>query len=115
MSVGKSGRWAWTGVYAIHRPSEDVRTSCTGQIYHYTYRLYAPEDSSYERCLGMSWCSMCREYSANVVFASRDTVLWDALADLPAGERERLGRSSEKLREYLDRLVRRGLWTQDAN
>ncbi|MEV6599231.1 hypothetical protein AB0M36_20605 [Actinoplanes sp. NPDC051346] len=107
---GKPGRWAWKGVFAVHRRSEGALSSCTGRIYQYTYRLYAPEDSRYERCVGMSWCSVCREASENLVFVSRDTTLADALADLPASERERIGQNSRKIRECLDRLVRRGLW-----
>ncbi|GIF49340.1 hypothetical protein Afe04nite_38790 [Asanoa ferruginea] len=63
--------------------------------------------------MGMSWCSVCREVSQNLVFVNRDTVLWDALADLPGRERERVGLNSAKIRERLDRLVRRGLWPQD--
>ncbi|GLW33110.1 hypothetical protein Areg01_60480 [Actinoplanes regularis] len=115
MRGGQSGRWAWKGVFAVHHRSGDVPSSCTGRIYQYTYRLHAPEDSRYERCLGMSWCSLCREFSENVGFVSRDTVLWDALSGLEASERESLGRNSRRIREYVDRLVRRGLWAQEPS
>jgi hypothetical protein len=112
---GRSDRWAWKrATDAVHRRPDGTLSSCTGRIYHYTYRLYAPQDSGYERCVAMSWCSICREASENLVFVGRDTVLRDALADLPARERERLGSNSGAIRERLDRLVRRGLWPQES-
>jgi hypothetical protein len=81
---------------------------CDGAIYSYQYRFYPPSDSSYERCIGLTWCSVCREYSGAMVFVPRSELLPDLLADLPAPERERLERSEVKLLDYLDRLVRRG-------
>jgi hypothetical protein len=69
----------------------------------------------YERCIGLSWCSVCRCYAGTMVFIPRDRVLWDALAESPHHERERLSRSEVKLLDYLDRLVRRGLWPKTAD
>lgn len=112
---GGAGRWGWKSAsIAPHRRPDGTLSSCTGRIYHYRYRLYSAEDPRYERCLAMSWCSICREVAENVVFVARDAVLWDALADLPGRERDALGPSSRKIREHLDRLVRRGLWPPDS-
>jgi hypothetical protein len=110
------GRWGWkAALNVVHgRPAGVPPSSCTGRIYHYVYRIYAPQDSNYERCVGMSWCTVCREVADGLVFVSRDTVLWDALADLPEHVRDRLARSSRKIRDHLDRIVRGGLWPEDA-
>jgi len=86
----------------------------TGEIFSYSYRYYEPQSSMYERCVGLSWCSSCRSYTGAMVYVPRERVLWDALADLPDDERERLSRSEVKLLDYLDRLVRRGLWPTAA-
>lgn len=71
---------------------------------------YAPSDRFYERCVGLVWCSTCREYSSPMVFVPRNEHLRDLLADLPMPGRERLARSEVKLLDYLERLVRRGIW-----
>jgi len=73
-------------------------------------RYYEPSDSSYERCVGLAWCSACSEYSGAMVYVPRGEQLTDVLADLPGPERERLARSEVKLLDYLDRLARRGAW-----
>jgi hypothetical protein len=80
------------------------------RIYHFNYRLYPPGDPGYDRCVGMSWCSICREVSEYVGSVDPGKELWDPLAELPAHERERLGTHSGRIRDYLDRLVRRGAW-----
>jgi hypothetical protein len=107
----RSARWTWSKVSAIHRPPDDANAvACDGDIYTYRYRFNAPSDSSYERCVGLAWCSTCREYSGAMVSVPRSEHLPDLLADLPTAERERLARSEMKLLDYLDRLVRRGTW-----
>lgn len=106
----RSARWVWSKVSTIHRAGEGDVVACDGAIYSYTFRLYAPSDNSYERCVGLAWCSMCREYAGAMVFVPRGRHLPDLLADLSIGERERLARSEVKLLDYLDRLVRRGIW-----
>jgi hypothetical protein len=73
-------------------------------------RCYAPSDSFYERCIGLAWCSGCREYSGAMVYVPPGEHLTDVLADLPAVQRDRLARSEVKLLDYLDRLTRRGAW-----
>lgn len=45
-----------------------------------------------------------------MVYVPSREALWDALANLPVHERERLAGSTVKLLDYLDRLVRRGEW-----
>ncbi|BCJ63085.1 hypothetical protein [Polymorphospora rubra] len=108
----RSGGWAWSKVGAIHGADATNAVACDGDIhsYRYRYRCSAPSDSSYERCVGLAWCSTCREYSGAMVFVPRAEHLPDLLADLPPSERERLARSEVRLLDYLDRLVRRGTW-----
>ena len=106
----RSDRWRWSKVYAIHRVDTHRPVACTGAVYTYAYRCYEPTDSMYERCIGLAWCSTCREFAGTMVYVPSTELLWDALADLPAHERERLSRSEIKLLDHLDRLVRRGTW-----
>lgn len=106
-------RWEWRGVSAVHRTDDGGTSSCTGRVYHYAYRIHGQEGSSYERCIGISWCSTCREHTAGLIFVPRDRDLWDALADLPPDRRETLYRSSKRLRDHLDRIARRGGWPDD--
>jgi hypothetical protein len=105
-------RWRWSKVSVIHRPqaSTSRTSSCPGQIQSYNYRYYEPQSSRYERCIGLSWCSACRSYTATMVYISRRETLWDALAELPHHERERISRSEVRLLDYLDRLQRLGRW-----
>jgi hypothetical protein len=105
-------RWAWSKVSQIHRPEPGgpETSSCTGEIFSYSYRYHPPQSSSYERCVGLSWCSVCRSYTGAMVYIPRDRALWDALADLPDDERGRLYGGEVRLLDYLDRLVRRGRW-----
>jgi hypothetical protein len=97
------GRWAWSKVGEVHTSTG----GCTGEVRTYHYRLYPPTDSRFERCVGLGWCSICREYCGNVVFVGRDVELHDVLAGLPHAERERTGRSEVRLLDWLDRLARR--------
>ena len=99
---GRAAGWTWTKVSTIHDGG-----LCDGEIRSYTYRNYGPSD---ERCVGLAWCSACRECSAAMVHVPRREHLPDALVGLPADERERLARSEMKLLDYLDRLARRGAW-----
>ncbi|GAA1386057.1 hypothetical protein GCM10009639_09400 [Kitasatospora putterlickiae] len=57
----------------------------------------------FERCIGFAWCSGCRIYGSNVVRVPRKHVLVDALASLPADEREWLLRKGAALVDHLDR------------
>ncbi|PYC72984.1 hypothetical protein C7C45_07745 [Micromonospora arborensis] len=106
----RSARWAWSKVSTIHGVRGGDAVGCAGEISSYRYRLYAPSDKFYERCVGLAWCSNCREYSGAMVFVPRNERLRDLLADLPTAERERLARSEVKLLDYLDRLARQGIW-----
>jgi hypothetical protein len=60
----------------------------------------------FERCIGFAWCTACRIYSGNMVHVPRKRVLVDALASLPAEQRDRLLRSETGLIEFLDRQDR---------
>ena len=106
----RPARWAWSKVRTVHgaRPQDTV--ACDGGIYTYQYRLYPPTGALCERCVGLAWCSTCREYTADMVFVPREERLPDPLAGLPASERKRLERSEIKLLDFVDRLVRRGAW-----
>ncbi|MEV7227203.1 hypothetical protein AB0M79_09290 [Polymorphospora sp. NPDC051019] len=107
----RTADWTWSKVDTIHRGDDTTdAVACDGQIHSYRYRFYAPSDSLHERCVGLAWCSMCRECSGAMVFVPRGETLPDPLADLPAPERERLTRSEVRLLDHLDRLVRRGTW-----
>jgi hypothetical protein len=106
----RSARWAWSKVSRIHGVPGGDAVACAGEISSYMYRFYAPSDRFYERCVGLAWCSICREYSSAMVFVPRNEHLRDLLANLPRHERERLAHSEVKLLDYLDRLVRRGIW-----
>jgi hypothetical protein len=103
-------RWTWSKVNTIHRAHDGHAAACTGTIYTYRHRFYAPSHDLYVRCVGLAWCSICREYSGAMVSAPRDEHLPDVLADLPVAERERVAGSEVRLLDYLDRLVRRGVW-----
>ncbi|MEV6525359.1 hypothetical protein AB0M43_25730 [Longispora sp. NPDC051575] len=102
--------WVWSKVGAVHGARGGDAVACAGGIHSHRYRLHPPADSSYERCVGLTWCSNCREYAGAMVFVPRDEHLPDLLAELPAAERERLARSELTMLDHLDRLVRRGLW-----
>src|SRR5262249_27081949 len=83
--------------------------------FSYCYRYHEPASTMYERCVGLSWCWVCRCYNGAMVYIPRGRPLWDALAEVPDRERERLSRSEVKLLDHLDRLVRRGLWPTTAD
>jgi hypothetical protein len=106
----RAAGWAWSKVSTIHERVPAYGGVCEGEIRWYTYRYHAPSNSSYARCIGLAWCSTCREYSGAMVHVPRDQHLIDLLADLPALERQRLTRSEVKLLDHLDRLARRGAW-----
>jgi hypothetical protein len=108
--AGGCTRWTWSKVSAVHEIRPSHGGACDGEIRSYKFRHYAPSDNSYERCIGLAWCSTCREYSGGMVYVPRGEHLTDALADLPAVRRNRLARGEVKLLDYLDRLARRGVW-----
>jgi hypothetical protein len=82
-----------------------VCAACGSVVRGYRYRFHPVESDFYERCLGFAWCSGCRIYTGNMVYVPRDEVLVDALAHLPAEQREQLRRSERKLIDYLDRCA----------
>jgi hypothetical protein len=68
----------------------------------YTFRFHPEESASFERCIGLVWCSKCRIYTGTMVHVPRDEVLVDALLALPAERQEQLRKSERKLLDYLD-------------
>jgi hypothetical protein len=80
-----------------------VCANCGTQVRGYNYRFYPAESESYERCVGLAWCPGCKIYAGNMVYVARDVQIVDALAHLPADEREHLKGSDKRLVEYLDR------------
>ncbi|MFH9612654.1 hypothetical protein ACH4MM_02600 [Streptomyces pratensis] len=83
-----------------------VCAACGTAVRSYRYRFHPPESPSFERCVGLAWCSGCRVYSGAMVHVPRDQVLVDALASLPWDRRERIGRSETKLVGCLDEWMR---------
>ncbi|WP_104818746.1 hypothetical protein [Kitasatospora sp. MMS16-BH015] len=81
--------------------------TCGAGVRAYQYRFHPMGSRQFERCIGFAWCPDCRVYVSALVHVPREQVLVDALADLPAGERERLERSETRLVAYLDRTSRR--------
>ncbi|MGW5349135.1 hypothetical protein ACWERV_01265 [Streptomyces sp. NPDC004031] len=76
---------------------------CGEPLRTYRYRLHPPGSPAFERCAGLAWCSSCRTYRADVVHVPRAEALHDALAPLPADERDRLLRKETALVHHLDR------------
>ncbi|WP_033341453.1 hypothetical protein [Catenuloplanes japonicus] len=102
--------WEWTKVGVLHGGLSRREVACDGEIRSYRYRFYSSTHRFFERCIGLAWCSRCREYSGAMVHVSRAEQLTDLLDGLPVAERERLLRSEAELLDYLDRLARRGRW-----
>ncbi|MEU6342424.1 hypothetical protein ABZ883_15955 [Streptomyces sp. NPDC046977] len=75
---------------------------CHEPVRSYEYRFHPPESSGFERCIGFAWCSGCRIYTGNMVHVPRKRVLVDALASLPADDRDQLRRKEAALIDYLD-------------
>lgn len=95
----------WRKVSTLDTIPQDGRrvcAACRTDVRSYQYRYYPAESSSYERCIGLSWCSTCRLYTGAMVYVPRDTVLPDRLASLPPEQREHLERSEARLIDYLD-------------
>ncbi|MER5864777.1 hypothetical protein [Kitasatospora sp. NPDC002040] len=76
---------------------------CHEPLRSYQYRFHPPESSAFERCIGFAWCSGCRIYSGTMVHVPRRRILVDALAPLPADDREQLLRKETALLDWLDR------------
>jgi hypothetical protein len=75
---------------------------CETVIRRYRYRFHRAESPSFERCVGVVWCSQCRVFDGSMVYVPRDVVLVDALAGLPPKLRYQLRHSDPKLVQYLD-------------
>jgi hypothetical protein len=80
-------------VTTIHKTRPVRGDSCEGEIRSYTYRYYAPSDSSDERRIGLAWCSTCREYSGAMLYVPPGEHPMDLHVGLLASEQERLARS----------------------
>jgi hypothetical protein len=78
-----------------------VCVTCGTTVGGYQYRLHPPESGMFERCVGLAWCSGCRVYTGAMVYVPRDEVLVDALAGLPAWQRDELSGSERKLVGFL--------------
>jgi hypothetical protein len=76
-------------------------------IRSYQYRFHPPGSDSFERCISLAWCSVCRIYATALVHVPRRRALVDELAGLPEAERERVLRSEAGLVAFLDRRARR--------
>ncbi|MFI0943772.1 hypothetical protein [Streptomyces sp. NPDC021020] len=76
---------------------------CREPVRTYRYRLHPPGSPAFERCVGLAWCSGCRIYENNLVRVPAGQALSDALAPLPADEREQLIRKGAALIDHLER------------
>lgn len=81
--------WEWTKVGVLHGGLSRREVACDGEIRSYRYRFYSSTHRFFERCIGLAWCSRCREYSGAMVHVSRAEQLTDLLDGLPVAERER--------------------------
>ncbi|MFH8933785.1 hypothetical protein [Streptomyces griseosporeus] len=88
---------------ALDGDGRPVCAVCRSAVRSYTHRLYAAGSRWFERCVGLTWCPGCRVYSGTMVHVPRERVLADALAGLPAAQRERIARSEARLVQFLDR------------
>jgi hypothetical protein len=112
VTVTARGDWAqyqWRKVSTLHAPDGGKAGGCAGTIRTYAYRHHPPTSASYERCIGLAWCSDCRTWSGAMVHIPRDRMLDDPLASLAPDERDRLHRKEHELVRHLDRMARRGL------
>jgi hypothetical protein len=79
-----------------------VCVTCGWSIRSYTYRCHPAKSGSFERCIGLAWCSKCRIYTGTMVYVRRAEVLVNALAGLPAERQAELRRSESMLIDFLD-------------
>jgi hypothetical protein len=105
-------KWTWTKVSELH-PADDERT-CDGPLYSYVYRHYPAGSASYERCIGLAWCSICRDYTGAMVRVPRTEALDNPFAGLSLDEQRDLHMNERRLIDRLDRMIRRGEWTPAA-
>ncbi|MFD8597270.1 hypothetical protein ACFV1L_19930 [Kitasatospora sp. NPDC059646] len=90
------------------RPDGDHRlcAECDAPVRSYLHRLDLPGPAGRRRCIVFRWCAACRVYSTALVAVPPERVPADALADLPAEERERLLRKEHLLVAHLARQDR---------
>lgn len=104
--MAETADWAqyrWRKVSTVH----DEATECIWEIKSYTYRFYPPDSATYERCVGLAWCSQCRCWQGSMVYVARTVDLPDLLSEVSSDERDRLRRSEYRLVRHLDRIDRR--------
>lgn len=99
-------KWNWVKVFELHRTGS--QPPCGGQIYSHTYRYHSLDSPSYERCISLTWCTACRDYTGTMVYVPRAHTLSNPIASLDPEAQKRLRASEVRLIGYLDRLVRRG-------
>jgi len=104
-AAGDWDRWRWLKVLTVHG-DPTVRPCPGGDVHSYVYRIHPEGSSSFERCIGLRWCSDCRAYEAATVQVPASEALVDALDDLAVPDRERAYRSEARLLDALDRRVR---------
>ncbi len=99
--------WNWTQVNPLHPPDSPP---CDGDVYHYVRRHHPPGTWLYERCIALTWCTRCRQFSGAMVHVPAAQDLPDPLHDLDPDRRAHLLRSDRRLLDHLVRLARRGQW-----
>ncbi|MFB7864912.1 hypothetical protein [Streptomyces sp. NPDC056069] len=98
--------WIKGPLEAVADGGRRVCLDCGTPIRSYVFRAHPPESDSFERCISLAWCGVCRLYTGNVVHVPRRRVLVDALADLSADGRQGLLGKEAVLVAHLDRLFR---------
>ncbi|CAM5572754.1 hypothetical protein SRIMM317S_02282 [Streptomyces rimosus subsp. rimosus] len=62
--------------------------------------------SRYERCVGLTWCTHCRVYSAALIHVPHTTHLDDeSMPPARPGQDERPGASEVQVLDHVDRLL----------
>jgi hypothetical protein len=102
-------KWTWTKVSELHRAGDGP--ACDGPVQSYVYRHYPPESAGRERCIGLTWCSACRDYTGTMVHVPRTEELDNPFAALGLDEQRAAHVNERRLIDRLDRMIRRGEWT----
>ena len=105
-------KWTWTKVSELHRA--DDGPACDGPVHSYVYRHYPAGSANRERCIGLAWCSTCRDYVGTMVYVPRSQELDNPFAALGRDEQRDLHVNERRLIDRLDRMIRRGDWTPTA-
>ncbi|WP_158706414.1 MULTISPECIES: hypothetical protein [Streptomyces] len=101
--------WRKLDLSAWVSPAATGRWSCTrcgAEACSYRYRIHPPASPRYERCVGLTWCTHCRVYSAALVHVPHTTHLDDeSMPPARPGQDERPGATEVQVLDHVDRLL----------